>query len=972
MRWIVLLCGTGWLVAAEPVRYTAPKDGLLHVSVHRAYSELPADVTVTGLNELRSYTPENTQTHPGQRAFRAGLVRRGQTYEISTSAPGDLNYELLEPPNGADPERAVAAGMSWLIRAADSWLQNQPRHGAIERAGQRQHPEARACIACHITQFTTRAYLTAMKNGYPVHDAPALAAVTARLRENPRPLYGHAGVNWARVIYSARTVSSRLPLLWSAHREATGQHVEADRDLILGAARFLLLSDECQQLRPEADGARPEVSGFEIAWQSWRTFQLAARLEPANPVWPRQTACVANLLTTASPANTIDAAWRLIALAELGRPTAGAITQLLALQQADGRFALTLEAKAPAADFVSYHVLYALAVAGHRGPAVERLAKTLLAAQRPDGSWKGAPVDKGFDTPFRETQFAVMALSELYRRRPATVTPPIQLSSRPDVWRSASRDAEQRRLLARLAEDPAAVEAFAASLDENLGMLREWQRAIRQPAEAARVEAGLRADSQRQATLLADALRQGSRTVRLRVLQAMATVVSVEGFPARPRVGNDMEAPQLLADDGQKLEKAILACVDGRDPELTAAALRAGTALSDVLSPDFALALLELPVDQSPVLREAYGPGGRGRLTLSRDGRYPAAMPAVLTRLLTARDPQALALVLPLLASLEPGDSLTRDIDLQGAMDSLLRAQPTAEVVKAAAVFPRLADGPLMRTQVLAAMASPDPALRQAAVEVVVERYIVNPNLAAMTGQFLGNARGPAQRLLLDSLDPSRVAFRLDLVNAYSPPRFEVPADANILGLEFVQEFVRVSLLSHDPQVQAAALDLTRKHARLHSLPAIQSALVRVNESPSARTRLVTRALLDKREPTLEPEALLDFAYFRERIQPILERPAADGRSCIMCHASNARFPLKPEARANYQSVARKVTLADPTESPVLRKPLLPGVTSDGDVFRTSHNGGERWPGRTGSPEYQTILEWIRGGQLPVASAGGQ
>jgi len=29
--------------------------------------------------------------------------------------------------------------------------------------------------------------------------------------------------------------------------------------------------------------------------------------------------------------------------------------------------------------------------------------------------------------------------------------------------------------------------------------------------------------------------------------------------------------------------------------------------------------------------------------------------------------------------------------------------------------------------------------------------------------------------------------------------------------------------------------------------------------------------------------------------------------------------------------------------------------------FRTSHNGGERWPARSGSVEYQTILEWIRG-----------
>jgi hypothetical protein len=38
----------------------------------------------------------------------------------------------------------------------------------------------------------------------------------------------------------------------------------------------------------------------------------------------------------------------------------------------------------------------------------------MLAAQRPEGSWEGDPVYQGFNTPFRATQFAVMALSTLY------------------------------------------------------------------------------------------------------------------------------------------------------------------------------------------------------------------------------------------------------------------------------------------------------------------------------------------------------------------------------------------------------------------------------------------------------------------------------------------------------------------------------------------------------------------------------
>ncbi len=73
--------------------------------------------------------------------------------------------------------------------------------------------------------------------------------------------------------------------------------------------------------------------------------------------------------------------------------------------------------KAKPADFISYNAILALAEAGHRPETDEHLAvavKAMLAAQRPEGSWEGDPVYQGFNTPFRATQFAVMALSTLY------------------------------------------------------------------------------------------------------------------------------------------------------------------------------------------------------------------------------------------------------------------------------------------------------------------------------------------------------------------------------------------------------------------------------------------------------------------------------------------------------------------------------------------------------------------------------
>ncbi|MEO8659008.1 MAG: hypothetical protein ABI693_11085 [Bryobacteraceae bacterium] len=966
------------LQPAAPYRFVADADHLIHASLYRNYSSQAANLEIAEVatdgtlnawpDEVRSYTPENTQTHPGIWSFRSGLIRKGHTYEARATAEGTLDLEFLDVPTKDDAGKAVRAGMSWLIRSGNAWLSNQPRRGGISKEGQLQHPEARACIACHITQFTTRAYLTAEANGYPAEESQALDRMMDRIRDNPRPLYGHPGVNWARVIYSARTVSSRVPVLLAMHRESAGESIEQDRDAILGGARFLLLSDECGAgaLRPEADGARPDVSGFEIGLQTWQTFQLAARLEPQNAKWPQQAACMERLLTAGKPANVIDAAWQLVALKRIGKPTAAAVSQLLAYQRPDGRFPLEFKGGAPSSDFISFHALYALAVAGHRGPAVDKLARYALETQRADGTWKGAPDYKGFDTPFRDTQFAVMALSELYpqprRRAPALTSIPPQTS---DAWRSGRREQLQSDLVARLARDSEnaqpLIEALSATLDENLGQLREWQRSIRTPENQARVEQALRADSQREATLLAEALRSGSRTTRLRILSAMAAVVGTDGFVAHPRTGNDLDAPQILADEGAVLETTIAACLDPKDSELTAAAIRAGTALSDVLTPGFTLALLKLPPAFAPAIVEAYGEGRRGRLTLARGRAVNTELRATVRQILESQEPEKLAVVLPLLASLDVGEPFTWEPYLEGAMERLLMLRMDEQVLRAASVFPHIVDGPLMRSQVMDAMRAPDTGTVRAGVDVVLQRYVVNPNVVVLAIQFLNASNGVTRRLLLDSMDPARVAFRLDQVSAYSPPPVPMPLDTNLFSIPYVQEFVLASLRDSDPQVQAAALDLTQKYDRLRSVPAIRETLASLSSSPVPRTRLVSAALVHNQAPALAAEKLLDFDFFRDRIHPILQKPGPDGRSCAMCHASNARFPLRSDANANFAAVARKVDMASPADSLILVKPLLPGTTSDGDVFRTSHNGGERWPGRLSSAEYQVILEWIRG-----------
>ena len=93
------------------------------------------------------------------------------------------------------------------------------------------------------------------------------------------------------------------------------------------------------------------------------------------------------------------------------------IDQLYSYERPDGMWPYPFDKEAKPADFVSYHAILALALAGRRPETDEHLARAVnacLKAQRPEGSWEGDPIYQGFNTPFRATQFAVMALSTLY------------------------------------------------------------------------------------------------------------------------------------------------------------------------------------------------------------------------------------------------------------------------------------------------------------------------------------------------------------------------------------------------------------------------------------------------------------------------------------------------------------------------------------------------------------------------------
>jgi HEAT repeat protein len=379
------------------------------------------------------YQIEATQNYPGLYKFRTRILKPGETYYVRVDANHPSyqlhTYDYPVPPY-KDPRQAVRTGMDFLVNMGDTWLSNTPRRGAVALRTTMVHSDTQLCIACHPTQFTTRGYLTAVANGYPPTQRPALEFLTDRIYNNQRPLYGEPGADWVRVIYSARTVASRLPWIENLF-EQNVTHDPPRLNFNVPYGNFLKIHYKDRTAMPgdETDGCEPTISPFEIATQSWQTFQMLYQ-QTGDHEWLAERDMVERLAVPYTPKNMIDLNWKIHFLATIGREKYQAqldqlLDQLYAFQQPGGMWPYAFDKAGKPADFISYHSVLAASLAGRRPETDAHLASAvnaLLAAQRPEGSWEGDPVYQGFNTPFRATQFAVMALSTLYPgpdRKPA-------------------------------------------------------------------------------------------------------------------------------------------------------------------------------------------------------------------------------------------------------------------------------------------------------------------------------------------------------------------------------------------------------------------------------------------------------------------------------------------------------------------------------------------------------------------------
>ncbi len=161
-----------------------------------------------------------------------------------------------------------------------------------------------------------------------------------------------------------------------------------------------------------------------------------------------------------------------------------------------------------------------------------------------------------------------------------------------------------------------------------------------------------------------------------------------------------------------------------------------------------------------------------------------------------------------------------------------------------------------------------------------------------------------------------------------------------------------------------------------------------MQNDPNPRLKLIAKNVLSGKKlgeslADVKPGSVLDFNYFVAKVEPILAAQGADGKACVMCHATHVIFRLHPpnaegqfspqDSEDNYKYAMRVVDINDPAHSLMLIKPTRP-TDSAGNVadYLATHNGGQRWPGNESSWQYKTILQWVRGASGVQQSSSAQ
>lgn len=411
--------------------------------------DVPPDLRIyqkTGPGKLAEYTrgidPQSAQRErpprPGANKFTTRVLTKGTyyvwvdacqpDYQLRTKVLDVPPYLAPDPSGGssdssiaAAAQRSIRTAMDFQLLAGDSWHANTPRKGhPLDRIANFHH-ETSTCVACHPTHFTTQSVLAAVKAGYDVEEPLALQFLTDRLANNPVPFHGHPHALWARMIPAPANVLGRLStIVMDFENMISGA---PHNNLHRGIAEFLkLYYDGRSALPPDESNGNNPVSRYKVASDSWRQLDEIFR-RTGDQRYAATRDLVARLLPTGTPANTRDLAAQTIGIClidpaqtTLKGQIESNVERLLALQRQGGHWSVKFDPNYPITEMQTGESLYALARAGLKPdhPAVRQGIVALLSRQQDFGGWFDINPYEQFRTPFRETQWALMALSAFY------------------------------------------------------------------------------------------------------------------------------------------------------------------------------------------------------------------------------------------------------------------------------------------------------------------------------------------------------------------------------------------------------------------------------------------------------------------------------------------------------------------------------------------------------------------------------
>lgn len=123
--------------------------------------------------------------------------------------------------------------------------------------------------------------------------------------------------------------------------------------------------------------------------------------------------------------------------------------------------------------------------------------------------------------------------------------------------------------------------------------------------------------------------------------------------------------------------------------------------------------------------------------------------------------------------------------------------------------------------------------------------------------------------------------------------------------------------------------------------------------------------------------ANLDYAVYKQQIEPILLKKRTGNVTCATCHAGGASSQLRlqplaagatgwteEQSRKNFEALARFVSYGNPLRSRLLRHPL--DYAAGGDPF---HGGGKHFSTQN-DPEWQALAHWVNGEKYTMPAPG--